>query len=430
MDLPLLKPLADRNFLLLWGGSLISYVGAQLTLIAFPWLILKLTGDALIMGTVLAVAGVPRAIFMLFGGALTDRFSARSVMLWVNFLRMILMFGLAWLVYSNLVEVWMIFVIAFLFGIIDAFYFPASAAIVPKILPASLLPPGNALLQGIGQLSVMTGPVLAGFIIAMFADEAAGDAADLPGIAFVFFVDAVGYVIAAIGLFFIRIPSDDSTAGNTDFDLMASIREGILATWNDLPLRLIIIIFTTFSLFFRGPYMVGIPVLCDVRFEEGALAFGMIGSAFGVGSLVGLVAAGSLPRLPERFYGWLIIVDLLVISGGFFVYAWTPDLEWALLASALAGLTDGYLVILIISWLQIRIPAEVMGRVMSVLMFCLNGVVPVSAAAAGWVIQYSLVGVFQGAGTILIALTLLGALSPTLRHLGMNKESNVEGRAI
>jgi MFS family permease len=75
----LLKPLSVRNFALLWAGSVVSYIGAQLTLIAFPWLVLKLTGDALAMGTVLALASIPRAVFMVFGGAFTDRFSPRTV---------------------------------------------------------------------------------------------------------------------------------------------------------------------------------------------------------------------------------------------------------------------------------------------------------------------------------------------------------------
>ena len=68
----------NRNFSFLWIGELISLIGDQFYLIALPWLVLQMTGDALAVGTVLAVAGIPRALFMLVGGALTDRFSARQ----------------------------------------------------------------------------------------------------------------------------------------------------------------------------------------------------------------------------------------------------------------------------------------------------------------------------------------------------------------
>ena len=190
----LFQPLFVRNFRLLWLGSVLSFMGGQLTLIAFPWLVLKLTGDSLAMGAVLAVAGIPRAVFMLFGGAVTDRFSALTVMIWTNWFRLVLMFGLALLLYTGMIEMWMVFVVAFIFGIADAFYWPASSAIMPKVLPVELLPAGNSLQQGLGQLSQMLGPVLAGIIIAIFSEGQESDLADLLGISVVFFIDGIGSV--------------------------------------------------------------------------------------------------------------------------------------------------------------------------------------------------------------------------------------------
>ncbi|MBD3645900.1 MAG: MFS transporter, partial [Pseudomonadales bacterium] len=187
--LPLFAPLADRNFRLFWLGTMISALGTQLTLIAFPWLVLKITGDALIMGTVIAVSAIPRAVFMIVGGAFTDRFSSRTVLLWVNWLRTLLMIGLALLVFMQWVPIWLIYFIALLFGLIDAFQWPASSAILPRLLPPESLPAGNSLVQGVGQLSLMIGPALAGLLIALFAAEATADMADLPGIALVFFID-------------------------------------------------------------------------------------------------------------------------------------------------------------------------------------------------------------------------------------------------
>ena len=72
--------LGIKNFRLLWVGEGISLVGDQFYIIALPWLVLQMTGDPLAVGGVLAVAGIPRALFMLIGGALTDRFSPRKIM--------------------------------------------------------------------------------------------------------------------------------------------------------------------------------------------------------------------------------------------------------------------------------------------------------------------------------------------------------------
>lgn len=423
--LTFIRPLYERNFRLLFIGSLLSYVGAQLTLIAFPWLVLQLTGDSLAMGSVVAVASIPRALFMLLGGALTDRYSPKLVMLASSWLRMLLMFLLAWLVYTGYIQMWMIFVVAFLFGVIDAFSWPASSALVPRLLKTQLLTAGNSLIQGLSQLSIVMGPILAGVIISMFAADASEDVADLFGISVVFAIDGGGFVLSVIALTMIRLPAPIEIPGSEAVgNLFVSIKQGFVATWSDLPVRMITIIFSIFSLFFRGPYLIGIPVLCDTRFEDGALAFGLITSSFGAGSLLGVIIAGALPRPGEHWLGRLSLVDLFVIGLSFLVFATTNSVEIAMIASAASGFVDGYLVILLISWLQMRIPQQMMGRVMSMLMFFMQGVAPISAAVAGALIRLSLEGVFLSAGAILMGLACIGIFIPVVRKLGIDQRDH------
>ena len=107
---PLLQPLRHRNYLLLWLGSVVSYIGANLTFIAFPWLVLKISGDPIAIGSVLALAGIPRAAFMLFGGAVTDRYSPKTVMLVSTASRLLLMLVMATMVWFETITMWQIFV--------------------------------------------------------------------------------------------------------------------------------------------------------------------------------------------------------------------------------------------------------------------------------------------------------------------------------
>jgi MFS family permease len=422
----LFLPLANRNFRFLWFGSVLSYVGAQLTLIAFPWLVLRLTNDPLAMGAVLAVAGIPRAIFMVFGGALTDRFSALTVMIWTNWFRLILMLGLAYLVYSGLIEMWMVYGTAFIFGIADAFYWPASLAIMPKVLPAKLLPAGNSLQQGLAQISLMLGPLLAGILIVAFTGEGeVSTTAGLLGISIVFLIDGIGFIVSLLALLMIHLtPASEGDKDQFNIVVMLeSILEGFVATWRDLPLRIISILFAVFSLFFRGPYLVGIPVMCDIRFDQGALAYGMITSAFGVGALIGLVIAGSTRKPPDKYLGLVLLFDFLVLGIGFICYAFTPHVELAMFFSALGGITDGYLVVILISWLQVRIPEDLLGRVMSVIMLFNVGLTPITASVAGALIRWSLDGVFLIAGCTLIGLSIMGFAIPVIRRLGIESET-------
>src|SRR5512139_2139502 len=126
--------LQNRNFRMLWIGEGISLLGDQFYLIALPWLVLSLTGNALAVGAVLAMAGIPRVLFLLVGGALTDRFTPRKLMINSNLARMILTGSLAVLVITKAMQLWMLYVTALLFGLVDAFFFPDQTSIVPKLL--------------------------------------------------------------------------------------------------------------------------------------------------------------------------------------------------------------------------------------------------------------------------------------------------------
>src|ERR1043165_4900008 len=98
--------LRNQNFRLLWIGESVSVLGDHFFVIALPWLVLQLTGDSLAMGTVLALSAIPRALLMLVGGALTDRFSPRRLMIASNAARFVLVSLLTALVFANRVEMW------------------------------------------------------------------------------------------------------------------------------------------------------------------------------------------------------------------------------------------------------------------------------------------------------------------------------------
>ena len=166
----------NRDFRLLWAGEGVSLLGDQFFLVALPWLVLQLTGDAFAIGTVIAVAAAPRAIFMLLGGALTDRFSPRAVMLYSNVGRTVLVGILALLTATGSVELWMLYVFGLLLGFGYALYLPAQSSMIPRLLPGSGLQTGNAIIQGTAQFSLFIGPVVAGVLIALLGREGFGGA--------------------------------------------------------------------------------------------------------------------------------------------------------------------------------------------------------------------------------------------------------------
>src|SRR5512138_2064743 len=106
---PMARVMSSRNFRLLFAGSITSLLGDQFALIATPWLVLRLTGDPLVLGAVLALEGIPRALFMLLGGAITDRLSPRLVMLCSDLVRLLLTAAMAFVVFTGTVQMWMLY---------------------------------------------------------------------------------------------------------------------------------------------------------------------------------------------------------------------------------------------------------------------------------------------------------------------------------
>ena len=411
-------PLSVRNFRLLWIGEGISLLGDQFYMIALPWLVLQLTGSALALGTVLALAGIPRALFMLIGGAFVDRFSPRSVMIVSNFARLVLVALLSALVLTNNIRIEMLYVFALAFGLADAFFFPGQTAIVPQLLKDDQLQAGNTFVQGTAQLSLFLGPVLAGALIALLGHAATADGVpDTQGIGIAFGIDTLSFVASLVCLNLIHVPGLPKQAGKQQ-NVIASIKAGLAYVWSRPVLRVLFLLLVAMNFLVLGPVMVGIPVLARTRLVEGAAAFGIIMSAFGGGALLGIVLSSILPTpKPEHFGMILMVVISLMGIGVALMPLFTSTLVVAVIM-LLIGITNGYVNIHFFTWLQKRIPQELMGRVMSLLMFSSVGLAPVSYALAGAILQIDLNILFIGGGLLMAALSLLSIVLPTVRQMG------------
>lgn len=426
--------LRRRDFRLLWLGEAVSLLGDQFYMIALPWLVLQLTGDALAMGTVLALAGIPRALFMLVGGALTDRFSPRKVMLTSNLLRMGLVFALALIVLTGSIELWMLYAFALLFGLADAFFFPAQSAIIPRLVDGEQLETANAIMQGTMRLSLFLGPALAGGLIALLSSPASagiGEAApEMDGIGIAFAFDALTFLVSAITLWRITpAKAGIETQGAGAGSVLSAIREGLVYVWKNLSLRTVFLLIGISTFLINGPVAVGIPVLADMRFPEGAAAYGIIMSAFGGGSLVGIILGGALPGPSPRRLGLVLGAIWSGLGLGVLLLGLTSTTGIAALVALAMGVTNGYVVILFISWLQRNTPPAMLGRMMSLLMFAEAGLLPVSMAITGAVIKLNATSLFVIAGGLMVVIVLLSMMNPALRDLGLAQFQPAEAAA-
>ncbi len=405
---PMTRVMARRDFRLLFAGAAASLLGDQFTLIATPWLVLKLSNDPLALGIVLALEGIPRAVFMLFGGAISDRLSPRLVMLIANVARFLLTALMALLVFTGTAQLWMIYTFGLLFGILAGFAIPAENSIVPMLVDEQDLQAGNSIIMGVTQLAGFVGPTVAGILIGGYADS-------LTGVGLAFSIDALTFVASAVTLQLIRTTTP---AGLTPSEnVLVAIRSGITYLWTDRAMRLMFLVLMAVNFLLIGPLMVGIPVLADRRLPEGATAFGLLMSAFAGGNLVGYLIAGSLRRPDGNSMRWIMVACIaafgaVIGSLGFIPYTWV---DFALLL--LLGLGNGYIAILLITWMQTRTPKDMLGRMMSLLMFSSTGLVPISQALAGVLSKWDLTLLFALPGALVLLVTVWMAFHPDLKGL-------------
>lgn len=407
---PMKEIFGNRDFRLLWLGEAISLLGDQFHMIALPWLVLQLTGDAFLMGTVLALAAVPRAIFMLIGGAITDRYSPRNVMLMSNLSRMVLVTILTGIILTGAIELWMIYILSFLFGLADAFYFPASQAIVPSLVSKTVLQAANSIVYGTAQLSVFLGPVIAGVLISLLsANAASGDAPDMRGIGIAFGIDTLTFAVSAFTLWLMsatkRKNSED--VGEEEQSVIQSVREGFSYLWNDKLMRKVFIVSVWINFFLVGPLTIGIPVLADTQYAEGAAAFGIIMSGFGAGAFIGIILAGVLPRPKPRYVGAFIMGVLSLMGIGEIILVVTNSTAVAVLAMAIAAAGNAWINVIMLTWLQSVAPENMMGRLMSVTMFAGIGVTPFAHILTGFLLEISPLFTFSITGILVIAIAIV-----------------------
>ena len=419
---PMLRVMSLRDFRLLFTGAATSLLGDQFALVATPWLTLKLTGDPLALGIVLALEGFPRAVFMLLGGAITDRFSPRLIMLISDIVRLILTTLMALVIFTGTVQIWMMYVFALGFGLVAGFAIPAGNSIVPMLVKEQDLQAGNSLIMGVTQLVGFVGPTIGGILIGKYSDSSIG-------IGLAFALDALSFAVSALTLWLMRTGGRKHQLANdaAKESVWMSILDGVKYLWNDRPLRLMFLVIMAVNFLLIGPLLVGIPVLADRWLPEGAVAFGLLMSGFAGGNLAGYLLAGSLPRPNGAVMKFLMVAVLMafgVVIGslGFIRSTW---LDFSLML--MLGLGNGYIAILLFTWMQIHTPKDMIGRMMSILILASSGLLPISQAISGAVIKWSFNVLFVTVGTLSVLVMVWAAFQSELKALSDNIATQPSG---
>jgi MFS family permease len=408
----------DRNFRWLIGGGSLSLLGDQFTLIALPWLVLTMTGDTLVLGTVLALISVPRALFILVGGAIVDRYSPKQVLMITKYVNTVLLGALAALVFTGTLTLPLVYALSLGIGLATAFSIPSGTAMMPHVVQPAQLQAANSIQLGLRQLSMFVGPLLAGLLIALFGDGAGGAMANAQGIAVAFALDAFSFGITIWTLAQVKTRPASPRAPGPAPAVWSSIGEGLRHFWRDVELRTCFIYWSAVALLIMGPIHIALPVLASTQPGLGAAAFGIMVGAHGAGTLAGMIASGIKSNLRIGSLGTTILVFDAVI-GLLFIPMGQIGAAWQGAGLMLAiGLLGGFMQVAVFTWIQRRVPPALLGRAMSLFMFIFMGLAPVSAAIMGWIMRGITLGqLFAGCGATLVVLAMLAFAGSQMRNV-------------
>lgn len=401
---PILKDIGFRNFIL---GQFISLIGDSFYLIALPLLALELSnGSGTALGITLMLTGIPRAALMLVGGALVDRFSSKHILILTNWANAICISVLVILIVSETAQIWHLYIVAFLMGFVDAFFYPASRSIVPMIVRESQFASANAYSQVAQRIVLFVGPGVAGLVVGSV------------GIVVALVLDIGSFLVANI--FFTMMPiQNNSIAEHSSESVFSAIKSGIQYVFRDKALLSVMLLIASVDFAFTGCLDVGLPVLLQDKYGNGANALGVSLSLFGAGSLIGIVIS---KYIPAHRLGYVFSVLMLLFSLGLLLIGITDYMLLVLFAIFMVGICSGIFNVLGISWIQQKSPSNMIGRVMSIVLFSSLGLNPLSNAIAGVLAEIDVASVFIVAGIFTFIATVLLVFQPKFREIAMVTE--------
>ena len=336
-----------RDYRIYWFGSYAAFLGQRLNLVALSILVYDLTGSPLKLGLVAAANAVPTILFNLFGGVLADRMETRFLLRITAFVTTIMLATLAVLIATGTIELWHVFVLAALSGMVIGFDNPTRQAYFPSLVPPRATRSAVNLNGAMMASSSVVMPTIGGLLIAGF------------GTATGFFVAAGGYaaMTASTWLLPTRRPVLDQTR-----NVFVDLRVGMSYIFRTR-VFLVIIGLSFASMFFVFGYIQILPAFV-AEFDGGDRQVGFLFSAAGIGALSGIVVASRIR--PGRWLGWTILGSALVFSSLIFVASQAPSYLIVLPVVAIGHFGNGMFMITSMTALQLRVPDELRGRVMGI----------------------------------------------------------------
>lgn len=351
--------LRHRNYRLFLISQVVSMAGTWMGMIAQGWLVYELSGSELALGLVGFAGALPALLVAPWGGVLADQLSKRALLLATQFGAMAVALGLAFLTFTNLVEVWHVIALAAVLGAVNGMDSPVRQAFVVELVGKDDLPNAIALNSMTFNSARIVGPALGGAILVLF------------GASWCFLFNGLSFFAVILGLLAMQLPKREKSAELAS--PMQQLKGGIRYVAEAPDLRALLLLALVFSLFGIS-YNTVLPAFVDKVLNQGPDAFGALNAASGVGAVT---AAFLIARYGEngRRGQWLTIAAM-AFPVVLVLFSYTTLYPLSLLLAV--GLGMGFMCVftLINTLLQTSVADAMRGRVLSLYTLTFFGFTP------------------------------------------------------
>ena len=362
-----------HDFSRIWSASLITNLVDGVLRLAAPLLAVSLTEDPILIGALSALGLLPWLFFAIPIGAIVDRVDRRKALVIGNSLRAVIALFIAFAVSQDFINIWLLLISVFFFGICEVLVDTTSQAVLPQILDKSNYERGNSRLQ------------ISEVIVSQFAGAPLSGLLYAVSIALPFFFSTTGFILA--GLLILLFPFErainvrkEGDAGQAKLGLKGDIKFALNYLYQDKQIFSIVVITTLLGFFYSLSNAIA-PLFILKELNVSPALFGVVLAIQGIGALAGSIAAPMVSKYLGRGKALAINVffaSLLVIFIGL-----SPNAYFFVAVSVLIGFTISVWNILLMSLYQSLIPPELYGRIHGARRTIVWGLMPIGALLGG-----------------------------------------------
>ncbi len=401
-----------RNYRLFFAGQIVSLAGTWMQNVALAWFVVELTRSPVAVGILAFCRFIPFTVLGLFSGVLADRIDNRRLVLATQSWQMLVSIALAALAFSGVENVLLVYALALAGGVGLVLDAPGRHSLTFQMVGRDELPNAVALNASIFNASRVTGPAIAGAIIAAV------------GVGACFAINAVSFLAVLAGLLAMR--RDELFAPTRPAERptwLRGVREGLSYARHDQAVRTVLVMVAVISTVGFNFHVI-LPLLASETLNTGPEVFGLLSAAFGAGALVGALLAAALSRTSWK--------ALLVGTAGFSVMLIALAPVRTPVPAAILLLVTGVCFTL---WtananttLQLSAPDHLRGRVVSLFLFAFAGFAPIGGLLAGWLVHVGGTELaFVVSGVVGLAMTAYGWFTLPFAGRGVAPEQAVAG---